>query len=87
MRLYSELSDQQEPTLGLVRETLSIVQSILEGHDQDIQRGYHASIVHEGSTGRPRFDIPRNQLARLLRTGVGLLSLKLLTLPELSGDE
>ena len=81
------LCDHQEPTLGLVRETLSIVQSILEGHGQDIQTGYHASVVHEGSTGRLRFDIPRNQLAHLLRTGVGLLSLKLLTLPELSGDE
>ena len=40
MRLYSELSDQQEPTLGLVRETLSIVQSVLDRHYQDIQRGY-----------------------------------------------
>ena len=30
-----ELSDQQEPTLGLVREVLSIVQRILERNDQD----------------------------------------------------
>ena len=68
MRLYSELSDQQEPTLGLVRETLSIVQSVLDRHYQDIQRGYsyQASVVHDGSIGRPRFDIPCNQLACLL---------------------
>ena len=37
--LLGELSDQQEPTLGLVREALSIVQSILERNDRDIQRG------------------------------------------------
>ena len=66
MELIGELSDQQEPTLGLVREALSIVQSILERNDQDIQRGYQASVVHEGSIGRPRFDVPRNQLACLL---------------------
>ena len=66
MGLLGELSDQQEPTLGLVREAVSIVQSILERNDQDIQRGYQASIVHEGSIGRPRFDIPCNQLAYLL---------------------
>ena len=39
MGLLGELSDQQKPTLGLVREVLSIVQSILERNDQDIQRG------------------------------------------------
>ena len=39
MGLLGELSDQQEPTLGLVREALSIAQSILERNDQDIQRG------------------------------------------------
>ena len=31
-----------------------------------IFRGYQASIVHEGSISRPRFDVPRNQLACLL---------------------
>ena len=66
MELIGELSDKQEPTLGLVREALSIVQSILERNDQDIQRGYQASVVHEGSIGRPRFDVLRNQLACLL---------------------
>ena len=45
MKLLGELSNQQEPTLGLVREALSIVQSILERNDQDIQRGYQASVV------------------------------------------
>ena len=64
MGLLGELSDQQEPTLGL--EVLSFVQNILERNDQDIQRGYQASIVHEGSIGRPRFDISCNQLACLL---------------------
>ena len=31
-----------------------------------IFRGYQASIVHEGPISRPRFDVPRNQLACLL---------------------
>ena len=45
---------------------VSTVQSILEKNDQDIHRGYQASVVHEGLNSRPRFDIPCNQLACLL---------------------
>ena len=67
MGILRELSDQQQSTLDLVGEALSVVQSILERNDQDIKRVYQASVVHEEPIGRPRFDISRHQLACLLQ--------------------
>ena len=54
-------------TNSISKVALSIVQSILERNDQDIQRGYKPSIVHEGLISRPRFDVSRSQLACLLQ--------------------
>ena len=50
--------------IGLVREALSIVRNEAEKNDHGISR-YQAPLVFKG-LGRPRFSIPRNQLACLL---------------------
>ena len=52
--------------VDLVREALAILQSLLERSDCEIHRGYQASLIYEDTPGRPRFDVPRNQLACLL---------------------
>ena len=56
MELLRELSDQQEPTLGLVREALSIVRVYLREMIKIFREGNQASVVHGGPIGRLRFD-------------------------------
>ena len=62
-------------SLRCVRGAISELQL---AQDEDNHRtGYQASAVHTGSNGRPRFHIPRNQLATLLET--------LFTVPQIAG--
>ena len=61
-----ELMTHQEAAVNFVREALAIVESLLERDERRYQNRYQTSIVHDGGPGRPRFDIPRTQLAWLL---------------------
>ena len=55
--------------VNLVREALAILQSLLERNDCQIHRGYQSFLIYEDTPGRPRFDVPHNQLAYLLEVG------------------
>ena len=60
------LGEQVAIPLDSVREALALVRDALDSDNCDRQTGYQASTLHNGSSGRPRFNIPRNQLACLL---------------------
>ena len=49
-----------------VREALRIVRCMLQDGSEVMEMGYHAPAIHDGSEGRPRLNIPRNQLAYML---------------------
>ena len=49
-----------------VREALRIVKCMLQDGSEVMEMGYHAPAIHDGSEGRPRLNIPRNQLAYML---------------------
>ena len=66
VQLLGNLSDQVTTGIDLVRTALSIVRNLLESSERQMEIGYHAPITEEERSGRPRFHIPRNQLAYLL---------------------
>lgn len=49
-----------------VRSALVIVRDVQESQERQMETGYHAPIIERERSGRPRFYIPRNQLAYLL---------------------
>ena len=63
-KVLGELSNPG--VVNLVREALAILQSLLERNDCEIHRGYQVFPNYENTPGRPRFDVPHNQLAYLL---------------------
>ena len=69
VQVLGNLSDQVTMGIDHVRNALSIVRNLLESNERQMEIGYHAPITAEGRLGRPRFHIPRNQLACLLEKG------------------
>lgn len=62
------LGEQVAPALEFVREALQIIENAMDNHDvsSSYQSHYRTQILVEGTVGRPRFDIPFNQLSSLL---------------------
>ncbi len=72
------LGEQVQIPLDSVREALALLRTTLDNEDGDLRRtGYQAPVLHEGVSGRPRFNIPRNQLSCLLE--------KRFTVPQIAG--
>ncbi len=60
------LGEQVQIPLDSVREALALQRTTLDNEDGELQQtGYHAPVLHEGVSGGPRFNIPRNQLSCL----------------------
>ena len=66
LELLSQLSIWQEAAFALVRESLAILQNLLEEDERRYQNRYQALLVRDRGPRRPRFDITRTQLAWLL---------------------
>ena len=58
--------DNGSVAFDLIREALAIIEMEIQQMEGEPQRYYEASVMSEGTLGRPRFIIPRNQLAFLL---------------------
>ena len=76
LELLGELLTQQQAAIDFVRQALAIVQCLLEEGESRMQNRYRAQLVRDGGPGRPRFYIPRSQLACLLE--------KRFTVPQIS---
>ena len=71
-----DLSYQAAVGVDYVRDALTIVSGLLESREYGVHVGYRAPIMDPVGSGRPRFHIPRNQLAYLLE--------KQFTVPQIS---
>ena len=66
MDVLGGLSSAVSASVDRVRKALRIVRDMLQDGSELMDMGYHTPIIHDGNEGRPRLNIPRNQLAYML---------------------
>ena len=66
MEALGDLNGTQTLAFDLIRQALVIFHHLVEENHDSGHTCFHAPLIYNQQRGRPRYDIPRNQLAHLL---------------------